>query len=140
MQREVRDLRKIEQAVLKQPNSEEPTSLTQDDPGATLKSLVGPAKRPAPEAHSAGAVVLADCAAGRGILKDDQEGPLPPPGLRMAEALQQVRESIQRNLEAPKGGSQRSSWAAWPGALTGDWSLSKPSKTQSGSMSRTSRK
>ena len=124
MRRKVRGLRKVEQAVLKQQSVEAPTSLTEDDP----------------EADSAGAVVLAYCAAVRGILNDDQGGPLHPPGLRMAEALQEVRESIQRNLDVQKGGSQRSSLAAWPGALTGDWSMSKPSKSQSGSMSRTSRK
>jgi len=49
-------------------------------------------------------VVLADCAAVRGILNDDQEGPLHPPGLRMAEALADVQGSLQRNLEAKKGG------------------------------------
>ena len=62
-------LRKIEQAVLKQPNSEESTSLTQNDPGATVTMLVGrTSSMPAPEADSAGAVVLAYCAAVRGIL------------------------------------------------------------------------
>jgi len=75
-------------------------------------------------------------AAVRGILNDDQGGPLHPPGLRMAEALEEVRESIQRNLDAKKGGSQRSKSADWPDALTGDWSKSKPSKSQS---SRTGR-
>ena len=35
----------------------------------------------------AGSVVLDYCAAVRGILNDDQGGPLHPPGLRMAEAL-----------------------------------------------------
>ena len=52
----------------------------------------------------AGQVVLEYCAAVRGILNDDQGGPLHPPGLRMAEALQEVQESLQRNLEAKKGG------------------------------------
>src|SRR5512143_1385566 len=87
MRRKVRGLRKVEQAVLKQQSVEAPTSLTEDDP----------------EADSAGAVVLAYCAAVRGILNDDQGGPLHPPGLRMAEALQEVRESIQRNLDVQKG-------------------------------------
>jgi hypothetical protein len=49
-------------------------------------------------------VVLDYCAAVRGILNDDQGGPLHPPGLRMAEALEEVRESIQRNLDAKKLG------------------------------------
>jgi len=120
MRRKVRGLRRIEQAVLKQQSAEESTSLTEDDPEATVTVLVGPENRLAPKADSAGAVVLAYCSAVRGILNDDQGGPLHPPGLRMAEALQEVRDSIQRNLDAQKGGSRRSSSAAWPGALTGD--------------------
>ena len=35
-------------------------------------------------------------------------GPLDPPGLRMADALDEVRQSIQRNLDAKKGGSRGS--------------------------------
>jgi hypothetical protein len=55
----------------------------------------------------AGEVVLGYCAAVRGILNDSQGGPLPPPGLRMSEALQDVRDSLDRNLHAQKGGVQR---------------------------------
>jgi hypothetical protein len=55
----------------------------------------------------AGAVVLEYCAAVRGILNDDQGGPLHPPGVRMAEALGEVGASIRRNLGAKKGGSRR---------------------------------
>jgi hypothetical protein len=54
----------------------------------------------------AGEVVLGYCAAVRGILNDDQGGPLHPPGVRMSEALQEVRESLERNLQAQKGGVQ----------------------------------
>jgi hypothetical protein len=50
-------------------------------------------------AERAGGVVLDYCAAVRGILNDDQGGPLQPPGLRMAEALAEVRQSLQRCLE-----------------------------------------
>jgi hypothetical protein len=60
-------------------------------------------------ADEAGQVVLDYCAAVRGILNDDQGGPLQPPGLRMAGALQEVRESLQRSLDAKKGGPARSS-------------------------------
>ena len=137
MRRKVRGLRKIEQAVLKQQSADVSTSLT-DDPEATVTVIVGPANRPSLEADSANAVVLEYCAAVRGILNDDQGGPLHPPGLRMAEALEEVRESIQRNLDAKKGGSQNSNSAVWPAASTGDWSMSKPSKSQSKSTSRTS--
>ena len=61
-----------------------------------------------------GAVVLDYGAAVRGILDDDQGGPLHPPGLRMAEALNEVRESIPGNLDEKKGGSRKSNSAAWP--------------------------
>ena len=54
----------------------------------------------------AGEVVLGYCAAVRGILNDDQGGPLHPPGVRMSEALQEVRASLERNLQAQKGGVQ----------------------------------
>jgi hypothetical protein len=49
-------------------------------------------------------VVLDYCAAVRGILNDDQGGPLHPPGVRMAEALLEVRESLQTNLDLNKPG------------------------------------
>ncbi len=52
----------------------------------------------------AGEVVLGYCAAVRGILNESQGGPLHPPGLRMSEALQDVRDSLDRNLGAKKGG------------------------------------
>ena len=49
-------------------------------------------------------VVLDYCSVVRGILNDDQGGPLQPPGLRMAEALGEVQDSLQRNLSANCGG------------------------------------
>ncbi len=55
----------------------------------------------------AGDVVLEYCAAVRGILNNDQGGPLNPPGLQMAAALDEVRQSIGRDLDAKKGGSRR---------------------------------
>jgi len=140
MRRKVRGLRKIEQAVLKRQNVKASTKGAGDDPAATMTVLVGPANSPSPAADSASAVVLDYCAAIRGILNDDQGGPLHPPGLRMADALEQVRESIQRNLDAKKGDSQKPNSADWPDALTGDWSTSGPSKSQSESTSRTSRR
>lgn len=51
-----------------------------------------------------GEVVLGYCAAVRGILNDSQGGPLQPPGLRMSAALQDVRDSLDRSLQAKKGG------------------------------------
>jgi hypothetical protein len=52
-------------------------------------------------------VVLDYCAAVRGILNDNHGGPLHPPGERMAEALREVRQSLQRNLEAKKRGPRK---------------------------------
>jgi len=59
-----------------------------------------------PVADEVGEVVLGYCAAVRGILNDSQGGPLRPPGVRMREALQDVRDSLDRNLQAQKGGLQ----------------------------------
>lgn len=51
-------------------------------------------------------VVLDYCSAVRGILNDDQGGPLSPPGVRMAEALSEVLESIDKATSGrPKGGA-----------------------------------
>ena len=59
----------------------------------------------ATSADVAGQVVLDYCGCVRGILNDDQGGPLRPPGLRMAEALSEVRESLWRVLALDKPGS-----------------------------------
>jgi hypothetical protein len=53
-------------------------------------------------------VALDYCTTVRGILNNDQGGPLEPPGLAMAGSLSQVRASIQRNLDAKKGGLRKS--------------------------------
>jgi hypothetical protein len=101
MRSKVRGLRAIEREILPtQPASEPPAA------GAGPATSAAPAEvsvdPPAPLA-SATAVVLDYCTAVKGILNDDQGGPLHPPGLRMAEALQSVRQSLQRNLQAKKG-------------------------------------
>ena len=59
------------------------------------------------------------CASVRGILNDDQGGPLHPPGFRMAEALEDVHASLQRNLEAKKGGLLTTDSGGWPATSTG---------------------
>ena len=88
MRSKVRGLRAIEKAVLdrRRPPAEEPET-------------------PPPPTEEATEVVLDYCSAVRGILNDDQGGPLRPSGLRMAEALGEVRQSLQRNLGAKKGGA-----------------------------------
>jgi hypothetical protein len=102
MRKKVRGLRTIEQAVLRRRRA-------RDEPA--LEAEAAPAA-----ADPAGSVVLDYCAAVRGILNDDQGGPLHPPGVRMAGALTEVETSIRRNLGARKGGSLPSNSAASPAA------------------------
>ena len=134
MRRKVRGLRTIEQAVLARQKAATRTS------GPTIRQQPSrrPRRRDLPPAVAdpAGGVVLDYCAAVRGILNDDQGGPLHPPGVRMAEALSEVHESIQRNLDAKKGGSQRSSSADWPDASRGASMKSRSSKRSSENTSR----
>ena len=111
MRKKVRGLRVIEQAVLARQKARTKVDLTSETPEATGTTIMAGADRSPAAVEPAGSVVLEYCAAVRGILNDDQGGPLHPPGLRMAEALGEVQESIQRNLDAKKGGSQRSNSA-----------------------------
>jgi hypothetical protein len=140
MRKKVRGLRKIEQAVLERPDVATSQDLARDQAQAPIPVPVDPADPPRPAADPASAVVLEYCAAVRGILNDDQGGPLEPPGLRMAEALDEVRESIRRDLDEKKGGSQRSNWAAWPVASTAASMKSKPNTRRSVATSKTSRR
>jgi hypothetical protein len=97
MRRTVRGLRTIEREVLaarRGPDRPQcPESQSADTPPAAVQTD-----------EDAQDVVLDYCAAVRGILNDDQGGPLHPPGLRMAEALADVHASLQRNVAAQKGG------------------------------------
>src|SRR6267154_1883824 len=68
---------------------------------STTTSAVACVAEPAAERSE---VVLDYCSVVRGILNDDQGGPLQPAGLRMAAAPGEVRASLQRNLEANCGG------------------------------------
>jgi len=116
MRKKVRGLRKIEQAVLKVERASTDRDPTPNDPQASLTVSTESVNPKVAEVDSASDVVLAYCTAVRGILNDDQGGPLEPPGLRMADALTEVRESIQRNLDAKKGGPRSNNSTAWPGA------------------------
>jgi hypothetical protein len=71
---------------------------------STLQATGGATTGEARGEDEGGEVVLGYCAAVRGILNDSQGGPLHPPGVRMREALQDVRDSLERNLQAKKGG------------------------------------
>jgi hypothetical protein len=132
MRSKVRGLRNTEQAVLKRRRQSLGKELEAPSQLPTESQEVGSLEaRPAvAEVDAAGEIVLSYCAAVRGILNDDQGGPINPPGLRMAEALGEVRESIQRNLDTKKGGSQKRNSTDWPAASTGDWKPSKAHRRQ----------
>jgi hypothetical protein len=119
MRKEVRGLRKIEQAVLQRPKTETKEDIVTGAPEAGVTATA---------ADPAGSVVLDYCAAVRGILNNDQGGPLHPPGLQTAEALTEVQESIRRNLDAKKGGSQRSNSGDYRAASRRASAKSKRSK------------
>lgn len=89
-------------------SAQPPTTLT---PTKAPASNAPPARtaEPSPEtrAHANTEVALAYAATIRGILNDDQGGPLDPPGLRMAEALQEVRGSMKRCIKRKKRGLAR---------------------------------
>jgi hypothetical protein len=97
MRRKVRGLRGIEQAVLKRRQASASPGLPSVEETAEV----------ATEDDPAGDVVLDYCAAVRGVLNNDQGGPLHPPGLAMSAALTEVRQSLGRNLAAQKGASRK---------------------------------
>jgi hypothetical protein len=115
MRRKVRGLRQVERRILDErrkgstpsasssedvPPTPTPATLSASTPAAPTAGSVAPGAAPS-EAQD---IVLEYAAGIRGILNDDQGGPLDPPGLRMAEALGEVRASLQRGLEPKKGG------------------------------------
>jgi hypothetical protein len=126
MRKKVRGLRTIEQAVLQRQEAETKEDLTPKAPEAGGTATA--AGRSPAVVDPAGSVVLDYCAAVRGVLNDDQGGPLHPPGLRMAEALNEVRESLRRNSEAQKGDSRRSNSADYRDTSRRAWTKSKSSK------------
>jgi hypothetical protein len=125
MRRKVRGLRDIERDVLRRQadaQAKAGQAVTPVDAGAaaagssargtaaqrarlgTKTAVSTPVKQTAPGDQDAACVVLDYCCVVRGILNDDQGGPLHPPGLRMAEALREVRLSLQRNLSLNRPG------------------------------------
>jgi hypothetical protein len=134
MRTKVRGLRTIEHAVLlrrtppgRGPSTDERVPAEAEAVPAETASPHDPASKTSGE-DAVGGVILDYCTVVRGILNDDQGGPLHPPGLRMAEALKEVQASLQRNLDEKKGGSLKSNSAAWPDASAADWTKSRRSK------------
>jgi hypothetical protein len=147
MRQKVRGLRKIEQAVLKRQKDEALADAASAEAAsadtvaaasaavaacavaevASASSVASPPAAVEPTA-SADSVVLDYCTTVRGILNDDQGGPLQPPGLRMADALREVRASIQRNLAEKKGASPKGNSTVWPAASIAVSTPSVPNK------------
>ena len=115
MRRKVRGLRQVERRILDERRKAStptvssgeavtptptPATLSASNPAAPTAAAMAP-----DAARSKAQDIVLEYAAGiRGILNDDQGGPLDPPGLRMAEALGEVRVSLQRCVERKKGG------------------------------------
>jgi len=99
MRSKIRGLRAIEREVLEeQLPTADPAGVTPTGADEHSAANVKPSTK-------AGAVVLDYCTAVKGILNDDQGGPLHPSGLRMAGALREVRQSLERNLQRKKRGA-----------------------------------
>src|SRR5262245_49762698 len=133
-------LRQRQQARAQKPSGKDVTAVgagasavsAADKPGATRPGSSRPAAVAAKQPEPAGApgqasrlttkdsvaqVVLDYCAVVRGILNDDQGGPLQPTGLRMAEALVEVRASLHRNLDLNKPGPGHGQLARLAGCI-----------------------
>jgi hypothetical protein len=85
MRKRVRGLRGVEKTIL----------ATMTSPPSVTGTLTPEQSRYAAQ------IVLDYCAAVRGILNDNHGGPLRPPGWRMAEALEALCASLERNLSHP---------------------------------------
>lgn len=119
MRRKVRGLRTVERSILndrrrnrapQQPpetahDGPTPTPTPTDETTTSPLTMPNASTTESPDASRVQAqdVVLEYATAIRGILNDDQGGPLDPPGLRMAEALGEIRSSLQRCMGSKKG-------------------------------------
>lgn len=103
MRRKVRGLRKIERKILAERREQPAATPVEIQPQEAATPVETQPQAEAPLGSELGQVVLDYCAAVRGILNDDQGGPLHPPGVRMAEALHEVGDSIHRAQEEKKG-------------------------------------
>jgi hypothetical protein len=97
MRRKIRGLRGIEREVLKEHAAAQASQNNKRKRAALVAATAPPGLD----------VVLDYCAAVRGIINDSQGGPLRPPGLRMSEALGDVRKSLARSLRLKKGGTRK---------------------------------
>jgi len=94
MRSKTRGLRTLEREVLEARQASKSTAGPVSDDEPTTSVLAG----------EGGAVVLDYCSVVRGILNDNHGGPYHPAGLRMQEALEEVRESLERVCSSGKSG------------------------------------
>ena len=102
MRKKIRGLRGIERDML-EPRAERDAETEDPNPRMSIaKDEHSPASPSTPDTDPSQAeeIVLDYCSAVRGILNNDQGGPLRPPGIRMADALREVQSSLHRNLDA----------------------------------------
>ena len=117
MRRKVRGLRQVERSILDERRKDakpaafsadavqqQPTPMLAMPSASTPAAPTAASMAPGASRSKAQDIVLEYAAAIRGILNHDQGGPLDPPGLRMAEALGEVRASLQRCVGSKKGG------------------------------------
>ena len=97
MRRKIRGLRAIEREVLQ-------ASADGKTPKDGRRGRVAVVRGTAADGRD---LILDYCAGVRGMVNDNQGGPLHPPGLRMSESLDEMRRSLGRNLRLKKGGSSR---------------------------------
>jgi len=109
MRRKVRGLREIEKRQLQEAAGEpEAEAHTQCDTRGDASAQTAPADAEANATTDERRQVVFDyCGAVRGILNDDQGGPLHPPGLRMSQALDQVQQSLQRSITGDGSSTDR---------------------------------
>jgi hypothetical protein len=113
MRSKVRGLRALERETLS-------ARRTVAVPAATTPAA---GREPAALPDPAAAVVLDYCTVVKGISNNDQGRPLHPPGIRMAEALMLVRQSLERNLQTKK--RARGKRARTTGGLPRPWTGSR---------------
>lgn len=107
MRSHVRGLRRIEKRMLSRTHELEQEKAAQTAASGTgLEPLLVAPPIPLETVTDQHEAVLDYCACVRGILNDDQGGPLLPAGIRMDVALQDVQSSLDRVL-APRGGRRR---------------------------------
>ena len=116
MRRRIRGLREIEREVLEERREERDESGADDATGNEGRD-----------------VTLDYSTAVRGILNSNRGGPLQPAGIRMADALGEVRESIRRNVGAKNGGRKNRGSCASASASTAGLPRSKTSRRKSAS-------